>query len=131
MCLCMCVRVGVQFKRIHETRDMDTLFHNRISKLESTVGDIKSEVQLAVQDCLDGTSEIHTHTHTHTHTHIHTHTRTHTAGPHAHAHAHTHAHTHTHTAGPMSLCSVSLIATHAHMDMHRQTRIQAHICANL
>ncbi len=35
---------------------MDTLFHNRISKLEGTIGDIKSEVALAVQGSLDGAS---------------------------------------------------------------------------
>lgn len=33
---------------------MDTLFHNRISQLETSLGDVRTEVQLAVADVLDG-----------------------------------------------------------------------------
>jgi hypothetical protein len=33
---------------------MDTLFHNRLSQLETSLGDVKTEVQLAVADVLEG-----------------------------------------------------------------------------
>jgi hypothetical protein len=33
---------------------MDTLFHNRLSQLETSFGDVKTEVQLAVADVLEG-----------------------------------------------------------------------------
>uniref|UniRef100_A0A6S8I9Q6 Uncharacterized protein n=1 Tax=Dunaliella tertiolecta TaxID=3047 RepID=A0A6S8I9Q6_DUNTE len=36
-----------------QTRDMDTLFHNRLSQLEESLGDVKTEVQLAVADVLE------------------------------------------------------------------------------
>jgi hypothetical protein len=37
---------------------MDTLFHSRIAKVEAMVGDIKSEVQLAVQDVLEEVAKV-------------------------------------------------------------------------
>lgn len=66
-------------KRAGEPRDMDTLFHSRIAKLEAAVGDVRSEVQLALGDVLEGgwglrgpvishtwcTYRDGTHTHTH------------------------------------------------------------------
>uniref|UniRef100_A0A7S0S532 Uncharacterized protein n=1 Tax=Chlamydomonas leiostraca TaxID=1034604 RepID=A0A7S0S532_9CHLO len=47
-----------QAKRAGEPRDMDTLFHSRIAKLEGAVGDIKSEVQLAVSDILEDVARV-------------------------------------------------------------------------
>ncbi len=37
---------------------MDTLFHSRIAKIEAAVGDIKNEVQLAVQDVLEDVAKL-------------------------------------------------------------------------
>lgn len=47
-----------QLKRSHEARDMDTLFHNRITKLEGAVTDVKSEVQLAVAGLRDDVAKM-------------------------------------------------------------------------
>lgn len=44
----------LQAKKAGQTRDMDTLFHNRLSQLETSLGDVKMEVQLAVADVLEG-----------------------------------------------------------------------------
>jgi len=44
----------LQVKKAGQTRDMDTLFHNRLSQLEESLGDVKTEVQLAVADVLEG-----------------------------------------------------------------------------
>ncbi|GFH14104.1 uncharacterized protein HaLaN_10094, partial [Haematococcus lacustris] len=47
-----------QVKVQGEPRDMDTLFHTRLAKLESAVGDIKHEVQLAVGDVLEDVAKV-------------------------------------------------------------------------
>ncbi|KAJ9526604.1 hypothetical protein QJQ45_017632 [Haematococcus lacustris] len=49
---------AAQVKVQGEPRDMDTLFHTRLAKLESAVGDIKHEVQLAVGDVLEDVAKV-------------------------------------------------------------------------
>ncbi|KAJ9526319.1 hypothetical protein QJQ45_009768, partial [Haematococcus lacustris] len=52
------LRCQAQVKVQGEPRDMDTLFHTRLAKLESAVGDIKHEVQLAVGDVLEDVAKV-------------------------------------------------------------------------
>eukprot|EP00967_Tisochrysis_lutea_P017884 scaffold20253_cov18-Tisochrysis_lutea.AAC.2 len=49
-----CTHLERDNMRKGQTRDMDTLFHNRLSQLEESLGDVKTEVQLAVADVLEG-----------------------------------------------------------------------------
>lgn len=43
-----------QAKRAGEPRDMDTLFHSRLTKIENAITDLGSEVQMAVNEVLEG-----------------------------------------------------------------------------
>ena len=41
-------------KKAGQPRDMDNLFHTRLAQLESNMGNMKNEIQLAVSDVLEG-----------------------------------------------------------------------------
>lgn len=43
-----------QVRRAGQARDVDTLFHSRLTKLESSMDEAKMEVQQAVADALEG-----------------------------------------------------------------------------
>jgi hypothetical protein len=45
----------LQVKKAGQPRDMDNLFHVRLAQLESNMGNMKNEIQLAVSDVLEGT----------------------------------------------------------------------------